>query len=440
MKKIPVKPEKVEIDFTDEAITPSGGSLFLSRMARHLELPGLLRDFVHLKKRGRGASDEEMLLSVIYSLAQGDGALRDVDRLLADGPRQKVLGLSKVPGSRRLGEYLYRFDPHAVHKLLAVARAVCRKVAPDAVCHEERSKGYVPVFADGSGIEVSGEYCEQAKTGYNGEKQYWLHSVFIGSLWASQRLNPGGVDVSAGWKEQLEQDIAPLLKGVPVWFRADNAYYRKEVVNYVSEHGWDYSISVTSGTYKKPLKQEAEHLLPDDWEKISSIEDAAFVYHQPSGWKDEQAYLVVRTWWDGEQKLLTPRYTFILVSRVDLPLEELVRRHRGKCGQENAQKGPLIDLDLHHPPCLKFDANRAFYTAGQIAQMLLVAVQYELLPDSARKHGIRTIIKEMVRVAGRLVRHGRRWIMKFAKTALRLDWIAHAADRLDAGLPPPVNA
>jgi len=110
MKNIPVKPEKVEIDFTDEAITPSGGSLFLSRMARHLELPELLRDFVHLKKRVRGASDEEMLLSVIYGLAQGDGALRDIDRLLADDPRQKVLGLSKVPGSRRLGEYLYRFD------------------------------------------------------------------------------------------------------------------------------------------------------------------------------------------------------------------------------------------------------------------------------------------------------------------------------------------
>jgi hypothetical protein len=264
--------------------------------------------------------------------------------------------------------------------------------------------------------------------------------VFIGSLWASQRLNPGGVDVAAGWKEQLERDIAPLLKDVPVWLRADNAYYRKDVVNYASELGCDYSISVTSGIDKKPLKEEVKQLLPDDWEWINTTEEGAVVYHQPSGWKKEQTYLVIRTWWDGEQRPMIPRYTFILVSRIDLPLEELVCRHRGKCGQENAQKGPLIDLNLHHPPCLKFDANRAFYTAGQIAQMLLIAVQYELLPDSARKHGIRTIIRDMVQLAGRLVRHGRRYIMKFAKTALRLDWIAHAADRLDAGLPPPINA
>jgi hypothetical protein len=55
------------------------------------------------------------------------------------------------------------------------------------------------------------------------------------------------------------------------------------------------------------------------------------------------------------------------VSRTDLPLRELVRRHREKQGQENAQEGPLIDLDLHHPPCQKLDASRAFYTCGQLA-------------------------------------------------------------------------
>ena len=89
------------------------------------------------------------------------------------------------------------------------------------------------------------------------------------------------------------------------------------------------------------------------------------------------------------QTLLLPVYTVILVSRDDLPLDELVRRHRGKQGQENAFKGPLIDLDLHHPPCRRFRANQAFYICGQIAQVLLRAVQYQLLPARARRHGLR---------------------------------------------------
>ena len=37
---------------------------------------------------------------------------------------------------------------------------------------------------------------EEARRGYDGTRQYWLHGVFIGTLWASGRLHPGGVDVA----------------------------------------------------------------------------------------------------------------------------------------------------------------------------------------------------------------------------------------------------
>ncbi len=55
-------------------------------------------------------------------------------------------------------------------------------------------------------------------------------------------------------------------------------------------------------------------------------------------------------------------------------------QHRGKQGQGNVFRGPLIDLDLHHPPCRSFTANQAFYLCGLLAQALLCAVQYWLLP------------------------------------------------------------
>lgn len=71
-----------------------------------------------------------------------------------------------------------------------------------------------------------------------------------------------------------------------------------------------------------------------DWQAINDddTEHAAYIYHRPGGWKHEQAYVVVRTMQEEKQKLLFPRYTFILVSRDDLPLAEAVRRHRGKQG------------------------------------------------------------------------------------------------------------
>ena len=435
LQKLSRKPTNIEIDFTDEALTPLGGSVFVSAMAERLGLRRMLSERIRLKRRRRGSSDADMLLSAVYSLAAGDGALCDVDRLKVDQPRLETLGLDSVPDSRRLGEYLTRFDESAVSDLHGVIRACTMQIASGVIAHEVATRGYVPIFVDGSAIEVDGRYVEGARVGYNGEPQLWLHSVFVGKLWASQRLLAGGGDVAEGWQEQLAWDVRPLIpEGTPAWVRMDNAYYNGEIVQYCRRQAWDFSISVTNDTFKKPLRRKVDELLSIDWQYINDdrTEEAAIVRHRPDGWKQEEAYVVVRSHFDGDQRRLAPRYTFILVSRDDLSLRELVARHRGKQGHENAQKGPLIDLDLHHPPCQKLGANQAFYACGQLAQLLLIATQYELLPSDARCHGLRTLIRDLVRNAARLVKTGRRRVLRFAKNALRLDWLSYAANRLDA--------
>jgi hypothetical protein len=427
-------PSKIEIDFTDERITASAGSVFLSVTAEKLGLGDEINKTIKLKQRARGASDEEMLLSLIYSLSQGDGAILDVDRLGQDTTRCDLLGLKTVPNHRRLGEYLGRFDELACESFLTVARSQAAKIVGSVLEYEEQTKGYVPVFIDGTGIEVEGAYFEGAGKLYDGSIGYWLHAGFVGGLWVTQRLQKGGGDVAHEVKELLQETAGMIGEGRPVWARFDNAYYRKEVVESCRSRGWDYSISVTSETYKRPLREQISDLQERDWEAINDdgTEHAVLLFHRPRGWKEEEAYVIIRSTYEDNQKLLYPRYTFILVSRIDLSLAEIVKRHRGKQGQENALKGPLIHLDLHHPPCGSFNANRAFYTAGQIAQNLLVALQMKLLPKEARKHGIRTIIRDLVRVPGKLVRHARKWKLLFAKSALRLHWLSHAADCLTA--------
>ena len=50
-------------------------------------------------------------------------------------------------------------------------------------------------------------------------------------------------------------------------------------------------------------------------------------------------------------------------------------------------------MDLHHPPCRYFRATQAFPLCGQLAQMLLRGVQYHVLPQDARRHGLRQLIR-----------------------------------------------
>ncbi len=161
------------------------------------------------------------------SLSSGIGALSDLDALRADDAGQQLLGLGEAPSGRRLGEYLSRFGAAEVDALLGVVPRLTAQVAPAVIEREVSSWGNVPLFADGTAIEVDGELFEGAAHGYGSEVQYWLHGVFLGGLWASGRLHPGGVDGAQGWREQLDRDIASAIPGgTPVWMRADNAYYR----------------------------------------------------------------------------------------------------------------------------------------------------------------------------------------------------------------------
>lgn len=432
MSKVNPQIPRVDIDFTDARLTDQGGLTFLARLADQLNLPARFEESIRIKQRRRGASDAEMLWSLVASLAAGNGALSDLDALRSQPVDQTLLGLEEVPSGRRLGEYLSRFQEQDVETLTALNRALVRDVAPQVVEAERDARGYVPVFVDGTAIEVDGDLFEGAAQGYDGTMQYWLHGVFVGGLWASARLHPGGVDVTRGWHEQLEQDVAPLLPhGTPVWLHADNAYYRRGLIDFCLERGWDYSISVTHGTYKRPVLEAIEDLPEEAWEDIGFGESATLAYHRPEGWSRQQAYVVVRRHEDGPQRRLVPGYIVILVSRTDLPLQELVTRHRQKQGQENAFKGPLIDLDLHHPPCRRFRANQAFYLCGQIAQLLLRGVQYQWLPRSARRHGLRPLIRYLIRTAARLICTGRRWRLDFPKNAFRVDWLLHASLQLE---------
>lgn len=428
--------QKIRVDFTDDQITGSAGGFFLAGLAERFGLPSLISEFISLKQRKRGADDSQTLLSLIYSLSNGDGALRDVDRLGIDDARRQLLALENVPNSRRVGEYLTRFDDVTIERLKTVVSEFAYRVVDRVIEAERERLGYIPLFIDGTAIEVDGDY-ECAAAGYNKHKQYWLHGAYIGRMWAAGKLLPGGVDVAEGWEDLLHDAAFLLSRHRGVWLRADNAYYRREVIEFCKMHDWDYSLSVTHGVYKKPLLKQLDQLTDDDWQPLDDKghEEAAWLVHKPSGWSEKELYLVIRTWFDGDQKLLQPRHTIILTSAEKLEAAEVVKRHRGKQGQENAQKGPLIDLDLHHPPCRRFNANRAFYLAAQIAQILLVASQYWLLPKQAGKHGLRTIIRDLVRLPGKLVRHGRTTIIKFSKNILKLDWIIHAADRLETLQP-----
>ena len=118
--------------------------------------------------------------------------MSDLDALCEDRVGKRLPGPCHVPSGRRLGEYPARIDETRIETLPAVAREMAGQVATAVMEHEAAVRGHVPVFIDGTAIEVDGRLLEEARRGYEGIRRYWLHAVFAGSLWASGRLHPGG--------------------------------------------------------------------------------------------------------------------------------------------------------------------------------------------------------------------------------------------------------
>ena len=172
MPKILANPPKIEIDFTDAYLTGQGGWALLARAARELDLPRRVSEAVRLMQRDSGASDCEILWSLVASLSARNGALSDLDALRVDPVGCELLGLRRVPSGCRLSEYPSRFGASEVDALHRVAHDLARQPAPTAIAHEFAMRGYVQVFVDGSAIEEDGALFEGVGKGYDGTMQY----------------------------------------------------------------------------------------------------------------------------------------------------------------------------------------------------------------------------------------------------------------------------
>lgn len=431
MKSILPRARKLELGMTKERLTDHGGLVFLAAAARRLGLLRSLGFFLRCKQRCRGASDAENLWSLIATLACGDGTLQDQDRLKRNRADRLQLGLKEVAGSRRIGEWLGKMTSRHADSLRGIATRIAQLIAPAIVQAELKLRGYVPVFLDGTAIEVQGKRFEGAKRIYTHQRALWLYAAFIGRLQVSSRLCAARSDAVGDWRRQLRRDVVGLLPAAtPVWLAVDNAYFRGDFVRYVAQQGWDFSISVTNPRVKAKI---LDLLDPQGhWKPLRRGDDAAVrdVYYQPAGWSNAYRCVVVRQWHqlDGECDLF-PTYTIVMTSNDRLPMAEVLQRHWQKQGFENGFKGPLREMNLHHPPTAALAGNQVYYLCGLIAQMLLTFLQYSMLPPDAQDVGLRPLIRDLMRSVAKQTRSGGRYALQFCQDHGRPAWLSTAIRR-----------
>ncbi len=424
MPAITKKETRLKLEFvanTDHSI--HAGLVAVEAMARRFGLWEKVRALKCLdprKDKKRGYSPEVILGQLIYALCSGGGCLSDSEALNDDPLARELFGVGKFADQSQVGEWLREQSEESVvalRKLLReFAQWVWREAEPGRLLHA----GQREVFFDDTQLEVNGKRFEGAAINYNGDLALSWQTLWVGPLLCDSHLGRPG-DVSDQLLPMLERNRR-LWRGQAAHFYADSGSSAGVFLNALAAEGWHYTVSYNKWT--GPLERKAGELPDSAWAR-SGEEQHAFFRHQPEGRSAPQLYAVARRR-DG----LFDRLGFIACDERQTNAGRVFERHHLKGEKEQMFHEVLSGLDLHRPPCLALRANQVYYLIGALAYNLMVAIKLLDLKDDCQGWQLKTLMKKLVFMPGRLGKRSRQWVARVLVPGAWLSWWQRWAERV----------
>src|ERR1051326_4241167 len=278
--------------------------------------------------------------------------------------------------------------------------------------NEDPLAGQREVFFDDTQLEVRGKQFEGAAINYNGDLALSWQTLWVGPFLCDSHLG-SPKDVSDQLVPMLERNRS-LWKGQPAHFYADSGSSAGAYLDAIADEGWHYTVSYNKWT--SPLERKALELPALAWKRTGE-EDHALLRHQPEGRKAPQLFAAVK-WQDD----LFERFGFIACDEAQTNAARVFERHHLKGAKEQLFKEVLSGLDLHRPPCLALLANQIYYLIGGLAYNLMMAIKVLDLKDEQQGWQLKTLMKKLVFLPGRLSQRSRQWVARVMVPGAWLNW------------------
>jgi hypothetical protein len=423
MPTITKKDTRLKLQFvanTDHSI--HAGLVAVEAMARRFGLWNKVRQIRCLdprKDRKRGYSPEVIVGQLIYALCSGGGCLSDSEALNDDPLAQELFGVEKFADQSQVGEWLREQSQASVDALRQLLHEfvawVWKQTPPSRLLHA----GQREVFFDDTQLEVSGKHFEGAAVNYNGDLALSWQTLWVGPLLT---------DSHVGSPQDVSDQLLPMLEGNrPLWqgkeahFYADSGSSAGKYLEAIDAEGWHYTVSYNKWT--GPLERTAREQPASAWKQIGE-EHHALIRHQPEGRSASQLFAAVRRKAD-----LFNTYGFIACDARQTDAARVGQRHHLKGEKEQLFSEVLSGLDLHRPPCSALMANQIYYLIAALAYDLMVAIKLLDLNDECQGWRIKTLMKKLVLLPGRLSRRARQWVVQVLVPGAWLCWWQRWAER-----------
>jgi hypothetical protein len=424
MPAIHKKETRLKLEFvtnTDQSI--HAGLVAVEAMARRFGLWKKVRQISWLdarKDKKRGYGPEVIIGQLIYALCTGGGCLSDSEALNDDPLALELFGVGKFADQSQVGEWLREQSEESVAALRQLLREFVTWVWAQADGRRLLHAGQREVFFDDTQLEVSGKHFEGAALNYNAEVALSWQTLWVGPLLLDSHVG-SPKDVSDQLVPMLARNRA-LWQGQPAHFYADSGSSAGVYLNAIAAEGWHYTVSYNKWT--GPLERAAQTLPASAW-KPNGQAQHAFVRHQPEGCAQPHLFAVSR-----QRDGLFDRYGFIACDPEQNDAALVGQRHHLKGEKEQLFSEVLNGLDLHRPPCSALRANQVYYLIAALAYNLMIAIKVLDLSDDCQSWRVKTLMKKMVLLPGRLRQRSRQWIAKVMVPGAWLCWWQRWAQRV----------
>jgi hypothetical protein len=435
-------PFQVELTDSADFVTAHAGLPLVLEAFRALGLRNSVQSHFNFKQRARGYSEATCIETLVALLAAGGECVDDVRVLHADGGLKRLWGWKALPAAETLRTFLNRFhdgaavaarlphtafvpeDSEGLRALGAVQQQLLcelQKRSPessatldvDATILESDKRTALPVYEGG--------------TGYQPLQVWWAEQ----GVWVKSRFRDGNVPAQCGILEILKDSLASLRElGITDFaVRSDTAGYQHTVLDWLREEAIPFAISADMSP---ELKRRAFELPESAWKPFRQWKGPELV-HADREWAEIEfvpddasrqrnaqpdRYLVIRArpsqlplFTDGEKY----RDYATVTNRWDWDGERLLRWSHERCGTvEPAHDVLKNELGGGVLPSQRFGANAAWWQLVILTANLLTALKKIALPQVWSTHRPRRLRFLLLHLAGRLVQHGRRLILRIA--------------------------
>ena len=425
---------RVRLDFRGATITSDAGLLACRELDAALGLTETANDYLHESRTGRNVQHRllPLLRQSVYSRLAGYEDTNDAERLAQDPAMRVIVGWQGTDKQAASTNTMSRFETEVLTEEENLEGLTRLNVEWVDWAMAQTSHQRVILDMDSSESPVHGQ---QEGVAYNGHfESVCYHPLFLFNHFGDcegAMLRPGHVHSAERWREVLEPVVKRYReKGVRLLFRADAAFAKPEVYEYLESRDIGYAMRLPANAV---LQRNIRHLLKRPVgrpPKKPVVRYHDFVYRAQS-WDIPRRVVAKVEWHQGE---LFPRVGFV-VTNLNLPPEGVTHFYNGRGTAEQWIKEGKYALNWTRLSCHRFVANQVRLWLFVLAYNLGNFMRRLTLPESVKHWSLRSVQTKLIKMGGRLVRHARRLVFQLAEVAVSREIFRQVLERI-AGLHP----